>query len=259
MPSILHMELFSSRQNVCVMQPSSRYKGDNSMQAQDRNRTSYDNILSAWRAQLAKAAENPDLNRRLLHTERELLPRFASQYTKLMALPRRVRRTMQRQWKQSLGGVALLLALGQTPALAATINVGGGCTLTDAITAANDNAATGRCPAGSGADTIVLPPSSTHILTVVNNESGFGEYNGLPVIESAITISGNGATIRRASDTPPFRIFLVNFGATLTLRQTTVSGGALGRRSGGGVCNRGTLNLTGSTITNSTLKVAGAC
>ena len=48
----------------------------------------------------------------------------------------KVRRSLQRQWKRSLAGVALLLALGQAPAHAATINVGGACTLVRAIVAA---------------------------------------------------------------------------------------------------------------------------
>ena len=46
----------------------------------------------------------------------------------------------------------------QAPALAATINVGGNCTLVRAINAANNNTtASGRYRKGSGADTIVLP------------------------------------------------------------------------------------------------------
>jgi hypothetical protein len=79
-----------------------------------------------------------------------------------------MRRALQRKWKQSLAGVALLLALGQTPALAATISANvTTCTLVDAITAANSDAATGGCSAGSGTDTIRLPANSTHTLTAV--------------------------------------------------------------------------------------------
>jgi hypothetical protein len=74
-----------------------------------------------------------------------------------------------------------MLALGQAPALAANINVGGGCTLVDAITAANTDNAIGLCPAGSGADTLVLRPRSTHTLTQVNNSTPNGP-TGLPVI-----------------------------------------------------------------------------
>ena len=62
---------------------------------------------------------------RIVYRHDELLPRFAAYYTYLRALPRRVRRALQRQWRMPLAGVALMLALGQSPALAATIPVGG--------------------------------------------------------------------------------------------------------------------------------------
>jgi hypothetical protein len=83
------------------------------------------------------------------------------------------------------------VGVGQCAAFAATINVGRGCTLVDAITSANTNTATGGCTDGSGADTLALPAGSTQTLTVVNNAD-----NGLPVIMSAIIIQGNGSTIR---------------------------------------------------------------
>jgi len=60
------------------------------------------------------------------------------------------------------------------------ITVSGACTLTDAITAANNDTATGGCPAGSGADTITLTAD-------VNLTSA------LPTITSEITLEG-GAT-----------------------------------------------------------------
>lgn len=71
-----------------------------------------------------------------------------------------------------LGG---LLGLA-TPAGAATITVnsianttgGSNCTLRNAITAANADTTTGGCPAGSGADTIVLP-AGTYTFTTPDN------------------------------------------------------------------------------------------
>ena len=118
-------------------------------------------MLAAWQAEL-KATGDATLKQQCLPQVPDLLPRFTEQYQQLKALRRRVRRSLQRQWKRSLAGLALLLALGQTPALAATINVGGGCTLVRAINAANNDTTTGgRCKIGSGADTIVLPKGST--------------------------------------------------------------------------------------------------
>src|SRR5437867_12960024 len=157
-------------------------------------------VRAAWQTQVAATVNTPGLLPALVQRRQELLPRFATYYTQLRALPRQVRRALQRQWKQSLAGVALLLALGAVPVQAATLNVGGGCTLIDAITAANTDAATGGCSAGSGADTLVLQNSSVHTLTTVNNSS-LGP-TGLPVISSEITIEGNNSTIERDSSAP---------------------------------------------------------
>ena len=180
-------------------------------------------VLPLWPEQETAAVNTLGLAPDLLR-QPELLPRFAAHYTQLRALPRRVRRALQRQWKQSLAGAALLLALGQAPALAATINVTGGCTLVAAIRAANTNTAQGGCPAGSGADTLVLPIMSLHTLTTMNN-STYGP-TGLPVIRSVITIEGRNSTIRRVSSDPDlFRIFAVNGTGALTLKATTITGG----------------------------------
>ena len=150
-------------------------------------------VRAAWQEQIAAARQRPGLLPELVRRRDELPPRFAAHYIQLRALPRRVRRALQRQLRMPLAGVALMLALGQTPGLAATIPVNANCTLVNAITAANTDSATGGCPAGNGADTIVLPAGSTQTLTSVNN-STYGP-TGLPVISSVITIAGQGSTI----------------------------------------------------------------
>ena len=101
---------------------------------------------AAWQTQVAAARQTPGLLPLLLRQRHALLPRFASAYHQLRALPKWLRRRLQRHWRASLGGLALLLTLGQAPALAVTINVDGTvCTLVDAITAANTNALVGGC------------------------------------------------------------------------------------------------------------------
>ena len=146
-----------------------------------------------------------------------------------------------------------ILVLSAPAALAATITVdtasGGAndpnqCTLRDAITAANTDAATGGCSAGAGADTIILPANATITLTTPDNPD-----NGLPVVTSTITIQGNGTTINRNSGSPEFRIFEVKHGS-LELRDTVVRHGEV-YDSGGGIL------LTDSTVTliNSTVSV----
>jgi hypothetical protein len=227
----------------------------------------YENVLSAWQAELTKAVKERSLDKGRLDREGELWPQFLPHYTKLSALPRRVRRAMQRQWKKSLAAIALLLALGAQPALAATINVGGACTLTRAISSANTNTPVGGCTVGSGADTIVLPRNSTHTLRRANNvrplTEGFDANNptygptSLPVVRSVITIVGNNSIIRRAPATPRFRILAIGERGNLTLRRTRVSGGVAAQKPnnrfsvsgyGGGVLNNGTLALTNGTI-----------
>lgn len=95
--------------------------------------------------------------------------------------------------------IFLLLALSVSPVApvyAATINVtttsddlidNGNCTLREAIRAANTNTAVDACPAGSGADTIVLP-AGTYTLTT--SSDGEDESTGdLNILES-LTITG---------------------------------------------------------------------
>ncbi len=118
----------------------------------------------------------------------------------------------------SLAGAALLLALGQGVATAATITVttnnpniiaDGQCSLIEAIVNANNDAATHTdCPAGSGADTIVLPANANVILSTLVDNSALGP-TGLPLITSQIMIEGNGATIARQGNAPAFGLMAV--------------------------------------------------
>jgi hypothetical protein len=183
-----------------------------------------------------------------------------------------MRRALQHKWKRSLAALALLLALGQAPALAATLNVtttnpsinaDGLCSLIEAIENANADVQTHTdCPAGSGADIIDFTGAGvgTHTLTASNN-STYGA-TGLPVISSVITIEGHGSTITRSS-ADPFRIFAINGTGNLTLNETTVSGGLATGASpadrGGGVYNYfGTLTLTHSTVSGNSEAILAA-
>ena len=120
-----------------------------------------------------------------------------------------------------------LLALPATAAvITVTTSSTPGCTLADAIRAANANAARGDCPAGSGADTIRIAPA----LIEITSE--------LPMIDSTITIVSADAgtkTLRRtAEQSNQFRVLDVDNGS-LTLRRIEVSGGYLrGILDGGG-------------------------
>lgn len=77
-------------------------------------------VRAAWQTQVGAAKKTPGLLSLLVRQRHALLPRFATAYHQLRALPRRRRRHWQRHWHASLGGLALLLTLGQgcyTPSL----------------------------------------------------------------------------------------------------------------------------------------------
>jgi hypothetical protein len=109
-----------------------------------------------------------------------------------------------------LAGPIAVLGLIAVPGIAhgATINVtttsdqitaGGQCSLREAVIAANTDAVSGGCTAGSGSDTIVLP-AGTYRLTIAGNEDDM--FNGQPNVAgvgdldvtAAATIQGAGAS-----------------------------------------------------------------
>jgi hypothetical protein len=156
-----------------------------------------------------------------------------------------------------LAELALLLALWHSSGLAATIPVDGtACTLAAAITAANIDAESGDCPAGSGADTLVLPVGGTLTLTGVDN-STYGE-TGLPVVTSTITIAGQGSMLQRDTTATDFRILAVGGGGDLTVEALTLRGGIAEPFRGGGVANYGgSLTLTNSTVSGNSAVCGG--
>src|SRR5262245_5495541 len=254
-------------------------------------------IAAAWDSQVKEADQTPWLADALTGCGDELFARFAACYADLRALPRSARRALQRQLARSselaailpeylqhggrrlqhrmawsVAGAALLLALGQGVATAATITVttndprivaDGQCSLVEAIVNANNDAATyPDCPAGSGADTIVLPANAYMMLSnpyVPRYTTPLGTFSdtpaGLPVITTQITIEGNGATITRDGNAPAFGLMRVrgNFPppampGNLTIEGLTLSGGS----SFGGLSNDGTLSIKNSTISGNT-------
>jgi hypothetical protein len=276
-------------------------------------------IAAAWDSQLNEEENTPWLAGTLTECGGELFARFAACYSELRALPRSARRALQRQlagsselaailpqylqqggrrlqhrmaW--SLAGAALLLALGQGVASAATITVttnnpniaaDGQCSLIEAIVNANNDAATfPDCPAGSGADTIVLPANAN--LTLSNAYGAlYGGPFGLPPIASRITIEGNGAIISRQGGSPAFGLIAVRGNSSpgigippmpgdLTLESVTLSGGSsfgglsnngtaslknsiISGNTGGGIYNGGTLTIQNSTISGNTTNFGG--
>ncbi|GAA0707171.1 choice-of-anchor Q domain-containing protein [Dokdonella soli] len=136
-------------------------------------------------------------------------------------------------------------------------NDGSGCTLRDAITAANTDAPAGTCSPGNGADVVVLPANVTITLTGADNAISSG--NGLPVVHSDITVQGNGATIQRdpalscnlngVNEPGEFRLLRIESG-TVALQHLTLAGGCADDNyaTGGGLQNYGTLVISSSVI-----------
>jgi hypothetical protein len=137
------------------------------------------------------------------------------------------------------------------PAAAATVTVACGdvAGLKAAITAA------------APGDTISLAAGCSYPLVAADNASGSGA-NGLPVINKALTIEGNNATISRAA-AAQFRFFEMLASANLTLSKVTLSNGSLNGASGvtigGAIFNRqGTLTIKSSTLSGNKAPVGGA-
>jgi hypothetical protein len=137
--------------------------------------------------------------------------------------------------------VLLIGALGLAQPLRAaefTCASGDVTCLIDAINKANANGKANRITLRRG----------TYTLTVVDNDA-----NGLPVITSALTITGQGAetTIIERGSVVLFRILSVAPAGTLTLQRLTLRGGVVhgAGGSGGGISNSGTLTLIDSILT----------
>lgn len=112
------------------------------------------------------------------------------------------------------------------------------CEFAEAILSANTDTPTDGCPAGSGADIIILPPG-TYLLN----------FNPLPVVASDVTIQSEGATISRLSTTLPYRILEIQGGANVVLDRLIITGGdAIGSEGGGILVNDGRLTVINSSI-----------
>jgi CSLREA domain-containing protein len=138
-----------------------------------------------------------------------------------------------------------------------SLAIDGNCTLREAVIAANTDTAVDACPAGSGAD-IVVVPAGTYTLTLVGTGEDAAATGDLDVTASAellgspagAILDGNGAD--RVLDVDPAH----TGGVIVTLTNVTIRNGA-GVAQGGGIRNAGTLTLTGSRVSSSTASGAG--
>lgn len=139
--------------------------------------------------------------------------------------------------RQMLTLIVVLAALSSFTVAATDFAVGAGtaCTLAAAIHAANQDAATGSCPAGQGTDTITL----TSDIALVDK---------LPTVWSTLRINGNGHTISAGTR---HRILKVAEGGNLELRSLRLHQGYTRRAPGAALyVQHGNAQLTDVKITD---------
>jgi hypothetical protein len=134
---------------------------------------------------------------------------------------------------------------GASPAEMISCNTDGpnGTADPTALISAMENA-----PSGS---TISLTPGCTYTISDINND--LQVPTGLPEVDTALTIDGEGATITRngSSQTPPFVVLAVGLTGILTVNDVTVTNGYdPSGSSGGGIFNEGSLAVLNSSISN---------
>jgi predicted outer membrane repeat protein len=194
---------------------------------------------------LAVTAQNPWLASLLARRLTTLRERLGELRVWLESLSRQTRRAWTRRWALVLPAAVLAMALASGSVLAkmdATITVdpgGSGCTLSAAITNANNDNQSGSasCAAGSGPDTIDFAAAN-------------GTYSytaALPDIITAITIQGNGNTTIQRTGGPAFSVLRVTGSGSLGLTNATITGGSA--TNGGGIhAYNSTVSLTSATI-----------
>jgi hypothetical protein len=276
-----------------------------------------ESVVSAWDSELRRI-KTPWIEQLLAEQGQELFQRFTASYNELRALPRNARRALQRklarsedgtipaEWRRrlaySIAGAALLVALGQTMAEAAapkvsTIKVSAKCTLYNAINAAyyanvinqpfNKKTAYyygfyyHGCKAAPGPNAIILPktaytlqyPAIIRSPIIIQGAKPKKPKKGQPFIP------GTGGTLHAPAGSAAFYVY---YGASLSLYNVTITGGATSGYGGviyngngastslnisaisgasafrgGGIFNSGNLTITGSKISGNTASYGG--
>ncbi|MBK7976673.1 MAG: CSLREA domain-containing protein [Deltaproteobacteria bacterium] len=185
----------------------------------------------------------------------------------------------------TVAAVAAVLLVSTAAAHASTITVtstaddydhgpNGNCTLREAVIAANTNTKTDKCPAGGGADTIVIP-AGTYTLTIPGTGDDAAHTGDLDITAS-VTIVGAGAdaTIVDAGQLDQGFDVLATSGTTsissLTVRNAWTAFVSRGsklrlasvsiRAGGGGIrVDGGAVTVTGSTVGDPSGELVSDC
>lgn len=135
----------------------------------------------------------------------------------------------------------------------------GDCTLREAVAAANSDAAVDACPAGSGAD-VVLLSAGTFTLTVAGAPENLGASGDLD-ITTALTIRGAGPALTTVDAAGNERGFHTPFTASppaVEISGMTITGGNVPTTGGGAIFNQGAaLSLSNVVLTGNRSEYGG--
>lgn len=132
------------------------------------------------------------------------------------------------------------------------------CSLQEAIHAANRDASTAPnpsggadlttgCAAGSGTDTIELPPGAVFTFAdPINDAANFAGPAATPIITSSIVIEGRGARLERLAAGRLTRAFVIGATGALDLREVHLKGFAIRGGDGGAGGGGGGLGAGGA-------------
>lgn len=125
-------------------------------------------------------------------------------------------------------------------------NADGDCSLREALIAANGDIATDACPAGSGADTIILP-AGTYTLTLPGSGTTVGDLD----ITDDLTLVGDGPATTTIDANGIGRVFAIYLGSIVSISNVTLTGGDSGVAAGSGIWLRDSaLTLTRVRVSN---------
>lgn len=133
------------------------------------------------------------------------------------------------------------------------LNDDGDCSLREAVVAANTDTAVDNCTAGSGSDTITVPPG-TYTLSLAGAGEDAAQTGDLD-LTADVTINGSGQNDTVIDGANADRVFDVPSGVQATISGVTVKNGSA--TSGGGINVLGTLSLSASRVTTNTATSLG--
>ena len=152
-------------------------------------------------------------------------------------------------WLQAMAASAVTINVNSTADVLANDGV---CTLREAVIAANTDfpsgPAFGECPAGSGADLIVLTVNGTYSFAIPGTGENAALTGDLDLTEE-VEIRGTSPTLQVINGQLLDRVFWVASSVSATFNNVTITGGNAGSfNDGGAIYNDGTVTVVDSVL-----------